>query len=77
LHIYKNLPTIVDMDTIIDSKTKTRMLVTLPADLVAALEAEAEANCARPSQIARALLAKALRERLRSAGANGRPRRTS
>jgi len=45
-------------------KTKrTRMLLTLPNDLAAAIEAEAQIAALRPTQIARSLIARALRER--------------
>ena len=61
MHFCEYLPSIVTMTTI--PKSKTRMLLTLPRHIADALEAEAAANCARPSQIARSLIAKALRER--------------
>ena len=40
-----------------------RISLSLPHDIVAALETEAQANCMKPSQVARAILAERLRRR--------------
>ncbi len=44
------------------------MLVTLPQDIAAALAAELALAALKPSQVARALIAKALRERREAPG---------
>ena len=48
--------------------SKTRMLLTLPQTIADALAAEAALAALKPSQVARALIAKALRERSEAPG---------